>query len=126
MHSLHCIVDAWCLWCRYYGGTKRDEFYSVAIREDGGLVVAGIMYSVDAEGITNFSPDEDDNADAIIVKYDDEGTLLEETPYFARTDTDLNDIVTVRDGYMVVGECYDSLEGFEFSCGSGECLRIIK
>lgn len=84
------------------------------------------MYSVDAEGITNFSPDEDDNADAIIVKYDDEGTLLEETPYFARTDTDLNDIVAVRDGYMVVGECYDSLEGFEFSCGFGECLRIIK
>ena len=233
-------ADGNVVWQQNYGGTKRDEFYSVAIREDGGLVVAGIMYSVDAEGITNFSPDEDDNADAIIVnydadgkmlsqknyggndtdgfhdvvvtkegdivaagyayskdiegieseadyigylvcmdeagtikwqkgyghtgwngfrtltiakngdyyvagyamglenaptptamngivlRYDDEGTLLEETPYFARTDTDLNDIVAVRDGYMVVGECYDSLEGFEFSCGSGECLRIIE
>lgn len=89
-------------WRRYFGGTNNDRAYSVALADDGGLVMAGASESDDFD-ITNAKG----SYDFWVVKVNKNGTMVWQNSLGGSGVDIARDIVKTNDGgFVVVGSTF--------------------
>ncbi len=89
-------------WRRYFGGTNNDRAYSVALADDGGIVMAGASESDDFD-ITNPKG----SYDFWVVKVDKNGTMVWQNSLGGSGIDIARDITKTTDGgYVVVGSTF--------------------
>ena len=81
-------------WQQTYGGNRDDEAYAVTQSPDGGYVIVGRSESFSRRK----------GYDLYLFKIDANGQLEWERTYGGESDDVGNDIITVEDGYLIVGE----------------------
>ena len=81
-------------WQQTYGGNRDDEAYAVTQSPDGGYVIVGRSESFSRRK----------GFDLYLFKIDANGQLEWERTYGGESDDVGNDIITVEDGYLIVGE----------------------
>ncbi|HFS82394.1 MAG TPA: hypothetical protein ENK71_00345 [Epsilonproteobacteria bacterium] len=82
------------LWQRSYGGSRDDEGYAITQSPDGGFVIAGRSESFSRRK----------GFELYLLKIDAKGKLKWERTYGGESDDAGYDIVTTKDGYLVVGD----------------------
>ena len=82
------------LWQRSYGGNRDDEGYAITKSPDGGFVIVGRSESFNRRK----------GFDLYLIKIDAEGRLKWERTYGGESDDAGYDIVTSKDGYLIVGD----------------------
>ncbi len=82
------------LWQRNYGGNYADEAYAIARSPDGGFVIAGRTESFNRRN----------GFDLYLFKIDAHGKLIWQRTHGGKSDDAGYDIITTRDGYLIVGE----------------------
>lgn len=80
-----------------YGG-KESDFFNEVILEDGNMIAVGYSRSKNIDGLDNKG-----KFDGLIVKYDRNDNLIWQTNYGAENDDEFKSIISVEDGYIVVG-----------------------
>ncbi len=94
------------LWQKSYGGTARDDVYSIAQTYDGGYVFGGWTYSWDGD-IHNHYDSIIGNTDAWIVKINDTGAVQWSKCYGGDSGDAANCIIqTIDSNYVFVGSTY--------------------
>ena len=63
--------DGTMQWAKTMGGADEDEFYSVAVAPDGGIIAAGYTTSTDGD----FPSSHGNNMDAVLARFGADGTL---------------------------------------------------
>lgn len=106
-------------WIQPFGGSVRDEFYSVISTSDGGVIAVGSSWSTDAgfvnQGLT----------DAIVVKYDQEGNQQWIQSWGGNYRESFDSVIETSDGgFVVVGS--SSSTNAEFSNRGKTDAIIIK
>jgi len=81
------------LWQHSYGGNYADEAFAIARSPDGGFVIAGRTESFNRRN----------GFDLYLFKIDAHGKLLWQRTQGGKSDDAGYDIITVRDGYLIVG-----------------------
>ena len=85
-------------WIQPFGGSVRDEFYSVISTSDGGVIVVGSSWSTDAGFVNQGS------TDAIVVKYDQEGNQQWIQSWGGNYRESFDSVIETSDGgFVVVG-----------------------
>jgi len=82
------------VWQRTYGGNHDDEGYAITQSPDGGFVIVGKSESFSRSN----------GYDLYLFKIDAKGTLQWEQTYGGESDDAGYDIITTKDGYLIVGE----------------------
>ena len=82
------------LWQNTYGGNRDDEGYAVTKSPDGGFVIVGRSESFSRRN----------GFDLYLLKIDAKGKLIWEQSYGGESDDAGYDIITTKDGYLIVGE----------------------
>ena len=101
------------VWKNRFGGNGTDYYYSVTAVSDGVIAVgtSAVFGNGDWSGITGKGLD-----DAIIVKYDNSGTVAWKKN-FGGNDTDIfRSVTAVSDGFVATGDSY--------SCGNGDLATL--
>ncbi len=93
--------DGTIAWSHSAGGSETDVYSSVIAVRDG-YVAVGYSYSKDASEQEN-----NDGSDAIIVKYNKDGTVAW-SHYAGVLDSIYNSVIAVPDGYLVIGYSYNT------------------
>jgi len=95
-------------WAKTYGGTSRDEAYSVQQTSDGEYIVAGVTYSFGAGG-----------GDVFLIKTDANGNVQWAKTYGGTNGDSAYSVQQTSDGgYMVAGVTYS------FGAGGGDVFLI--
>lgn len=81
------------LWVQSYGGSERDDAYSVIETTDGGYLLAGRTNSSGNGG-----------SDAFVVKTDADGNELWSETFGGLNNEQANQIIEITDGYIFVGQ----------------------
>ena len=91
------------VWKKNFGGSDSDYFKDI-VEVNDGYVIAGFSCSddLDLSGINNGT------CDAIILKYDFSGNVVWKKNFGGSLNDDYNSIVSVSDGYVVLGSSYSS------------------
>ncbi|MBQ7790102.1 MAG: hypothetical protein IJ399_02440 [Bacilli bacterium] len=83
-----------------YGGSESDYITSSLPTDDGGYIMVGYSDSPQLDGMTNLGYE-----DAIIVKYDENGTVEWKNIYGGEDDDKFTSVALTQDGgYLAVGE----------------------
>lgn len=82
------------LWQRSYGGDYADEAYAITKSPDGGFVVVGRTESFNRRN----------GFDLYLFKIDAQGKLVWQRTHGGKSDDTGYDIITTKDGYLIVGE----------------------
>lgn len=92
------------VWKKLWGGKNSDQFYGVAVLNDGNYVVVGESSSSDVEGLSNMKSN-----DAIVVKFDQNGNTIF-VKYWGGSFTENFSAVepTSDGGFIVAGTVYSS------------------
>ena len=100
------------LWVKQYGGSGIDNFVSVTPANDGGCVIAGKSNSSDGDlaSLGNAG-----SFDAVVVKYNGDGSFGWHTAVKGYFDEEFNAIEATDDGYVAVGS----------SCSSNRDLKAV-
>lgn len=89
------------LWTKQYGGSNVENFPAITIATDGGCVIAGRSRSKDHD-LASLS--NQGNADAVLVKFNEDGTLAWERGFRGYAEDSFTDIAPLPDGgYAAVG-----------------------
>lgn len=89
------------LWTKQYGGSDVENFPAITVASDGGCVIAGRSRSKD-HNLASLS--NQGNADAILVKFNEDGSLAWERGFRGYEEDSFTDIVSMADGgYAVAG-----------------------
>ena len=91
------------LWKKTFGGGYGDCYNSVVAASDG-YVVVGYSEGIGTGDWTGVSGN--GSSDAIIVKYDTQGTLLWKKNFGGNDDDYYNSVTIASDGYVAVGESF--------------------
>ena len=83
----HITHDGIPVWTRIYGDTANEEGKSIITTRDGNIAIAGHA--------NNFN-------EALVLKYNTQGTLLWEKRFGGALGDELNDLVELQDGSLVV------------------------
>jgi len=92
-------------WNRNFGGRSHEIFYSVAPTSDGGYIAAGYSSSTDGDLVGKNKG----NGDAVVVKYDANGTLEWNKNFGGNRDDVFYSIATIADGgYIAAGTSFST------------------
>jgi len=105
-------------WARTFGGSDHDSFVSVVAVADG-FVAVGESDSTDIDGITNKGGN-----DAIIVKFDNNGTVIWAKTFGGSDNDSFNSVIAVEGGLIAVGGS-DSNDGDMNGLNKGHFSAII-
>ena len=97
--------DGNIIWKTNFGGSDVDRFFSVTPANDG-IVAAGVSFA-GSFGNENWETDtcKGDN-DAIVVKFDDDGSVVWKKNFGGRSDDCFYSVTTVSDGFVAAGFSY--------------------
>ena len=86
------------LWYKTYHVLSDTEFYKIIDDGDGNFVVVGQSIYENMEVGTHYT------GGGIIVRYDKDGNILAQNNYGGNKSGSFNDIIKVKDGYLVCGK----------------------
>ena len=84
------------IWHRTYGGERDDSGLAITKSPDGGFVVVGNSDS--------FDKSRQNGLDLYLFKIDADGNMQWSHTYGGKSDDTGYDIITTRDGYIIVGD----------------------
>ena len=92
------------LWSKTFRGSSSEAFQAVAVQEDE-IVVVGSSQSKDQD-MKDLNPD--GIITGILIKYDQRGNLLEKRKIGGSKGENIQDIIPIADGYIIVGYSFSS------------------
>jgi hypothetical protein len=109
------------IWANNFGGSGNESFYSIIETKNGELLISGYSNSTDIKEFSNLG-----NADAIIIKYDNQGNKVWAKNFGGSAGDYFRSIIEANNGEIIaVGESY-STDIKEFSNLGGSDAIIVR